>query len=297
MRLVQNHEATLRLRVEDEGGNLVPAAELPTLDVRDPADAAVSVSSVTAESVGVYTATVEPRERLELLVANWSFKPSGSSYTRAKREALVGVADRIVPLWRLRQDPELSELSNVNMVRLSEKVDAWAQSALGFAPVETAFTVTFTQRLSSTDSLLLPEVPYPRSVTSMSVNGTAFSDEDIAGFHYGAGIWRGTGSNESFLTGTPPQRLGFDYGTYVVVGTHGPPQDPEWSGGVPVDLQDALVTLARYAAREARNYPERATQISDESTLIMFSMPGPGRPTGLPEVDGVIARYSLQQQV
>lgn len=301
MRIVQDQEAVLRLRVEDEGGTLVAADSTPTITVSDHTGTALSggaaPSAVTAESTGIYTSTLPPRASLDVLTANWSFSPTGSSYTRAKRETLVGVSDRVVPLWRLREDPELTDLSTLDILRLSQKIDDWAESALGFAPVETAFTRTFRQRLSSTEQLLIPGVPYPKSLTSVVVDGTAWTSDDLSELIYGIGVWRDTGANLSFLTGTPTNRIGFSYGSYVVRGTHGPPNTPDWEDGVPVDLQDALVALARYAAREGRNYPERATQISDESTLIMFSMPGPGRPTGLPEVDGTIVRYSLQQQV
>ena len=54
----------------------------------------------------------------------------------------------------------------------------------------------------------------------------------------------------------------------------------------------AMLTLARYCARGS-NFPERASQIMSEQSLITFSTPSPNKPTGLPEVDGVLSRHSL----
>jgi hypothetical protein len=293
LRIIKGLEATVRLRVEDEGGTLVPAASLPTLEVLASDGQTVSgVSSVTQESVGVYKATIPPQSDLDLLVANWSFSVSGSSYTRVRSEDLVICEERVVPLWRLRMDDELADLSTVNLLRLVEEIEVWAYSALGFAPVPQAFSRTWRANFTSREELIIPGVTYPVELRRVTVDGVELDLDDLR--YGGNGVWRSGGANDSFLTGLAPNRAGWRGGLYEVVGVEGP--RPDWHGGVPQDLVEALVTLARYVNRGS-NYPERATQISDESTLIMFSTPGPGRPTGLPEVDGVITRWSVQHQL
>lgn len=79
-------------------------------------------------------------------------------------------------------------------------------------------------------------------------------------------------------------------GRYQVWLTHGqvnPTQDIRWA---------AQKLVSHYG--QAVPYPDRASQVVTEGATINFALPGgPDRPTGLPEVDAVLARRRLQSVI
>jgi hypothetical protein len=64
----------------------------------------------------------------------------------------------------------------------------------------------------------------------------------------------------------------------------------------PADLRAATQKLISHAAKVS-NYPERAAQVITEGATILFSLPSPDRPTGLPEVDAVLVRRRTQSEI
>ena len=294
MRAVKNREIVLRLRVDDEGGSLVSADTTPELTVATWAGTAVGgVSAVTEESTGVYRAVIPPQADLDRLVANWSYAVSGVD--RLHTEHIVVVGGITIPLWRLREDAELASLSVPAIQRLATLVDDWLRDALGYPVVEEPFDVTY--RLPRpTNGLRVPGVPFPMTVTYLRHGTHVFSDAELADLRIVDGaIERGAATGGSFLTGVSHGFGWNDDDTVVHVrGTHGPRAD--WGGVVPEDLVRAATILARYTAR-ANNYPERARQVATDGALITLSTPAHDRPTGLPDVDGVLARYRVEPSV
>lgn len=296
MRIASHREAVLRLRVDDEGGLLIDAAATPVLSVKDWDGVALAgaevPSAVTRESQGVYRAELPGRTDLEILTANWSFQPSGGSFTRTQANEVLVVSDRIAPLPRFREDPELSAWSAPVMSRLVDTVEDWFRQALGFPvcyePFERSWIVP-----SRSAQVVIPGIAYPKTLTSLTVGGDVV---DVDGLEItGNSFRRSSGSNQSFITGVPYSGLQWSGGWAVARGTHG--MRPDWQGIVPEDLKRAAVILARYCSRQATNYPERASQVAEENTLIYFSTPTVGKPTGLPEVDGVVTRYALNSAI
>lgn len=298
MRIASNREATLRLWADDEGGVLTDAASTPVLSVKDWDAVAISPApgSVSHESTGVYAAQVPGQSALKVLTANWTYTLSGGTFQRSTSQQVFVVRERSVPLWMYREDPELEELGTTNLIRLADVVDDWLESALYFPLVETPFDVQFSYANRNASKIRVPGVAFPLTLDKWTVDGTALTDDQLALLQIaGTSIQLDLGSNNSFLTGVSWNAPSWRGGRYEVRGTYGP--RPDWSGVVPGDLQRAAVILGRYAARQGKNYPERASQISDEQTLIYFSTPSPGKPTGLPEVDGVVTRYALNSAV
>lgn len=298
MRIIRGREAALRLWVDDEGGTLIDAATLPVLTVKDQDGVALSggleAGTVVKESTGVYSAPLPPQADLSIMTANWSYKPSGGTYTRTKSDVLTIVDRRLTPYTRYREDPELESLDTPNLLRLADVVEDWFLSAMQFPSVETPFERSWRVTSFNDSTISIPTVPYPRTLTRWTVGDTLLTDDELANLEIvGSQIQQAWGSNTSFLTGSATQATQWSSGRYVVRGTHWAP----WGSDVPEDLQRAAVILARYASRGGKNYPERASQVQEESTLIYFSTPSPLKPTGLPEVDGVVARYSLNSVI
>lgn len=284
MRAVLNREAVVRLRVEDEGGTLVAATSTPALTVTKVDGTSVTPGSVTAESTGVYVATIPPQAALDVLTCNWSYAVSGN--TRSYTEKVAIVRDRVAPLWAFREDPELAELSTTAFLRVVERVEDWFEDALNFPIADRWFTRTWRVRRPTT-GLVIPQVPFPKTITAVTVNDTAFTAADLTDLDIVRNtVERGVTGNP-FLTGVSHPWMD---GQYTVTGTCGPPED--WNARCPEDLQRAAVILARYLSRGS-NYPERARQVLTDGANIILSTPSADRPTGLPDVDGVVARYRL----
>lgn len=277
MRAVLNREATVRLRVDDESGALVAPVSLPTLAVTDPAGATVSAGTVTEVATGVYEAVLPPQSVLTRLTAVWSVPVTGS-HTRLVEETVDIVERRIVPLHRLREDPEMSELSAEAMTRLSDTVDDWFRDALRFPAVREYVRVTV--RPDRPKSILyLPGIVYPKSIRSITIDGTEV--DDLSTYSVVAG---GIHSESGWALDS----------TVVIEAEHGGPQ--AFDGGPPASIVRAAIILARYTSRGS-NYPERARQVATEGALITFSAPSPDRPTGLPEVDTAINKHRFDPVV
>lgn len=283
MRSVLNRETVVRLRVDDEGGNLVAAETTPTLAVTTAAGETVTPGTVTSESAGVYKSTLPAQSALTVLTCNWTASVSGSG-SRTVTEQIRVVSDRAVPLWRYREDDELVALSDLALIRLADTVEDWFRDALRFPLSEEYFSTTFRKRRQSM-GLLIPSAPFPVTITAVSVTDRPLSAAEIADLRVVGNVVERGITADPFLTGG--NGYAWPEGLYTVTGTHGFRED--WVA-VPSDLERAAVTLARYISR-GNNYPERARQIATDGALITLSTPTPDRPTGLPDVDGVVGRY------
>lgn len=289
MRAIRNREIVVRVRVDDEGGTLAAATGTPSIAVVNGSGAAVAgVSAVASESTGVYKATIPPQAQLDELTVTWTVVIGG--FTRTYTEQIMIVADRLVPLWRLREDVELATLSNADLLRCAEAVEEWFKDALGFPPVEESYRATFNHPGGA--RLRIPGIWYPKTAVEIFQGTTAVSAADLATLEVveGAFEYQYSGGYDA-LTGLG-QKLWAE-GRKTVWITHGAPTD--WAG-VPEDVVRAAAVLARYIARDS-NYPERARSVQTEGAIISFSTPSHDRPTGLPEVDGVINRYAVDLAV
>lgn len=290
MRIVKGREATLRLYVEDEDGDLIAATGTPTVVVtRASNGAAVSgIGAVSNPSTGLYEAVLPSQTQFDRLTALWSYEVSGS--TRSTTAHYTVVAERLVPLRILKTDPKIAALSpaptSAQLLDLVQVIEDWINRAMKFPYCEESFTRTFRIK-KPTQQLMIPQVVYPRTITSVTLDDVAFSAEEVEDIKVNKfGVERGV-TAWSFLTGTTPSDGGWAPGRYVITGTHGPSPDamPD-----PADLRRAALTLARYAIR-TNNWSERARQVQTQDAILTFSMPSADRPTGLPEVDAVVGGY------
>lgn len=275
----------MRLRVDDESGILVDATGTPTVAVTDGTGAAVlGLSAVTHTSTGLYACTLPPQSVLDVLTVTWTVVVSGSTRIVVDKVKLIG--DRLAPMWQMREDPDLAEISPANMLRLVEVIEEWFRRAMHFPCTEEPLRGLF--NFVGGKRLQIPAAPFPKSMIACSEGDTPLSSTDLADIlvvnH--AFEWHFAGGYD-ILLGT--QVKNWVPGRKKVWVTHGSYFD---GGVVPEDLRRAAVILARYVARGS-NYPERARQVATEGALITFATPSPDYPTGLPDVDAAVMSYRI----
>jgi hypothetical protein len=279
MRAVLNREIVVRLRVDDEGGHLVDADTTPTVTVVDGAGATIAGVTVAHEADGIYTATVPARTTVDRLTA--TFEADVAGFGRTVAVPVDVTAERLVPLWRLREDEVLTDLTTPVLLHVADTVEEWLRNALKFPAVVEAWRGSWAERYP-THRLRIPGVLYPVDVYSLAALDDPYNVADVRVVDTGI-EWQPGGAG--FLTGSA-QGIAFPATTYTAHVAHGLTDPGE-------DLRRAAAILARYTARIS-NLPERARRILTENTEIDLSMPSPDRPTGLPDVDAVIGRYRLQ---
>lgn len=295
MRAILNREIIVRLRTDDEGGTLVAATGTPTLVVTDGDGATVAgVSAASSDGTGIYKATIPAQTALDRLKVVWTATVAGN--VRTVTEYVDVVSERLVPLWRLREDAELAGVTPEVITRLEDTVAEWFRSALKFPPVVESTRRSWLLEYP-VQRLRIPGAVFPRSIISLAYGRgsgmTTWSPTDLAqigviqdGVEY---LDAGTFAPVDFLRGL--DRGTFVAGYYTVHATHGG-VDFETAGPTE-DLRRAAAVLARYVAR-TNNLPERARRIETAQSIIDLSMPSAEKPTGLPDVDAVITRYRIQ---
>lgn len=278
MRLLANRDGTVRTRTTDEGGTLTTADGTVSVSVTNPDGDVVASGNASEETTGVYAFTVPAQTELDDLTAEFSGAVGGNSFTQTEQVTIV--ERRLAPLYQLREDTELESLSTTAILRLADQVEDWFDDALKFPAVRRGARVKWEAPVSR--RLRIPGVVRPGTLYSLTQAGDAMDLADVE-VREGALYLTGGGSNLSFLTGLPAGSGGhFAAAIYEAHLSHGLESPP-------ADLVRAAATFARYVSRSS-NYPERARQVATEGAVITFSMPTPDRPTGLPEVDGVLNR-------
>lgn len=277
MRSLVDREIVVRVHVDDEDGTLIDADDTPTVTVTDGAgDPIAGVSDVTEEATGVYKATIGPRSQLDILGVAWSVSVDG--YLRTVRDEVVVVGDRVAQLWRLRQTPQLANLSGEALRRVADEVDGWFTSALHFPPVPEPMRARF--RSFGGPRLIVPGVLFPIEVYSASQGSTALTSDELAMLRFKFG----------YIDWSDQRSWALDETTLWL--SHGD------DTAVSEDLRRAAVSLAIYAAREIDNkIPERATRVVTQGADINLGLPDPDHPTGLPDVDAAILRHRVDVPV
>lgn len=293
MRAVLNREIVVRFRLDDEGGTLVAASGTPTIVVKASDGSTVAgVSVVSTDGTGVYKATIPAQTSLDVLSA--TLTATVATFARTVTETVTLISERLVPLWMLREDAELTSVTTEIILRLSDVVHDWFKDALNFPPVAERHVREWVQEYP-TQRLRVPGVYFPSALVALTYgrgqgaftyDGAFLSNvEPIeGGFEFKD---TGTFAPVDFLRGT--NRGTFPQGVYSATVEHGGP----WGVSVPEDLRRAAASLARYAARTS-NLPERARRIETQASIIDLSIPSSKFPTGLPDVDATINRYGVR---
>lgn len=299
MRAAAGRPATLRWQLTDDVGTpLTPDAGVSvTVLAGDGTTVVAGPSAATlAAEEDVWQWVLPGQAKLDSLIANWSATVNGLAYATSTYVDIVG--QRLVEPYLLRQDPTIADVfegpqGTMALLALMDQIEVSIASILGYPAVLEGFREEWdTLRGTLIDGLyvsgtvnglpygwgagkmLIPQVRMPVQIYAGSINGVALDPvtdvEDLL-VQTGALVWS-------------------DYrpwvsGRYSMWGTHGDPI-------VNAELQWAAMKLIRHFA-QVSNYPDRAYSVVTEGASIMFSMPSPDRPTGLPEVDAILNRIGM----
>ena len=300
MRAVVGRPTTLRYHLTDDvGANLTPDNGTHVTVTVLSGDGvtvlyAAQQASLNAQDGGTWEWVMPPQSQLDSLTATWSATVGGLVYTEAQNIDVVSC--RLVEPYQFQGDPDLMNLITAGpgpLLLLIDQIEDGLREILGFPPTLEGFRVTWDQLRGTLNDALyvsgtvnglpygwgagkmwIPGVKFPAQIYSGTINGVALDPvNDIPKLliQNGTLIWS-------------------DYrpwisGRYAFYGTHGEPNPPR-------DLRQVAKKLVHHVGQSV-DYPDRAYQVVTEGATILFSMPSPDRPTGIPEVDVILARYRL----
>ncbi len=288
MRAVTGRPVKIRFRLEDEGGVLTDADSATTVNVAvlDGAGTPVASGAATRETAGIYFFTLAAQTQLDVLEATAVFTLGAAQV--AVTEPVRLVDRRLVPLSVLRGYDELAELTLPDFLWAVDQAEDWITAVLNYSPTVTGDRKEFRLRTYSA-RLEVPGVYYPAVPYSLAYNDVAYDGTKLTklvvrthALEYQTAYY--TAGYDPVLGIYGPQ---FPPGVYTAHLAHGLSEAPK-------DLVKAAASLTRHVAKTS-SYPERATRIMTEASEIWFSTPdGDKRPTGLPEVDGVLTHYRIE---
>ena len=305
MRAVAGQPATIRLQVQTDGGTPEAPDAAPTVTVVAGDGTTIlyanQAGTQVGSAVGSYTWPLPPQSQLDQLTATWTYTVSGVTYTYPVPVNVV--ARRLVTPYTLRQaDTNLSTLTDDQLLFLIDAVEDKIEDILGYSPVLSGGRQLWdVLRGTLTDALYISGtvngLPYGWGAGRMLVPGFRRAYLQPPGAVYSGsinGVALDAVKDIPFLTVIEGALAWLDYrpwisGRYQLWFTHGDPTPPG-------ELCDAAQKLCSHAAK-TNNYPDRATQVVTENATILFALPTPDRPTGIPEVDGVLIRRRLESVI
>lgn len=284
MRVLANFPATLTASyVIDETPFDAGAV---TVTITNAVGSTVSTGAATQVSTGQYSYDLPSQAALGPLTAVWAGAASITTYPEVIGGQLFALAD-------LRA----SDIAFADTVKFPTGILSAARDAVTdeFARITGRSFIPrgngHTAAINSTGRLLMPDVDL-QSVVSASLDGTTVDvstlSVDSVGVVKGVptpvvslwgSIWDGTLSS---LTSSP--------GLFTVMYTYGFLQ-------VPADVYRAAIQRGRYLlAASGSGIPDRATSFTAvEGGTFTLATPGAGPwQTGIPDVDAVLARYTIQ---
>lgn len=276
MRALLGVATTLRHAFGDESGAPADPGGTITVAVTDGAGAAVSGSPFAAaletNSTATYIATLPARTQADTFTLSW--RRNG---TEIATDTLELVGSRLVPLERLREDPELRTKTAATLTRVAEETEDEVAAILGWSPFLRGARLSLWS--SGTTGRLGPLPLYTSQVYSATSPTSVLTTTAI-----------NPGGYLTIRDASSGALTPFDVGTWNLWVLHGQ--------RAPADLVRACTVLARYRARSAPStdpsssgfIPERASVMNTASGTITFLTPDAAHPTGLHEVDAVLRR-------
>lgn len=289
MRGTASRPFRIRFRVEGDDGFLVDVDTATTVPVvvKNGDNTTVASGVATREDTGVYYFTVPVQTQLDILTATATATVDSAALTIVERVRLVD--RRIAPLSVLRAYPALADLSTIDFLDAVDQAEDWLISCLNFSPVMTGERRTFrTNELRA--RLSVPGIYFPRDLYALSYNGNPYTSDQLATLTFrGDSIEYATAYyGQSYDPIIGAYGGGFSYGVFSAWVSHGLAETPQ-------DLVKACGLLANHVAKASSSaLPDRATRVITEMSEIFLSTPdGDKRLTGLPEVDGILARHRI----
>lgn len=280
-RILQGTAATLTVTFLDQDGVAADAAGAVTVGVAK-ADGTVVLTAGTATThgtTGVYTValTAAQTSSLDLLTATWT-DAGDSSTTTSRHEIVGGYYVSIADLRAQANVDNTSKFPNAKLIAARRWFEDLAERYTGQAFVPRYGRVWANGSSSQT---LRPSVGPLRSLRSArtysdATNYTAFSVSELADVHVDPwclhrrtlGYW---------WPGTSNLLLEVEYG-------HDRP---------PNDIREASLEAIRSHLLNDQSGRPMLSVADGAGGTTRYAIPGPDRPTGIPEVDTVLNRYRM----
>lgn len=259
-----------------------------TVTVTNSAGTVVSTGSATMVSAGQYSYALPAQSVLGPLTAVWAGAATVTTYPEIVGAPLFSLADLRV------SDPSFADQSKWPTGLLAAARDAVTDefariTGRSFIPRGNSFTAP----INATGRLLLPDVDV-QSIVSASLDGTTIDVSTLTADPVGvvegvptpvvsvwASVWSGALDS---LVSSP--------GIFTVTYVYGFRQ-------VPADVYRAAIQRGRYLLSSVNSgIPDRATSFQAvEGGTFTLATPGAGPwQTGIPDVDAVLARYTIRSK-
>jgi hypothetical protein len=277
-RLAKGWGGVLTLYVRDGEGDLADATGAVTVVVRDAAGATVAsgTATKTPATTGTYTFACTAAQLADLgsYTATWTATVGGVGIAPVTEVEVVGGHLFGVDELRARR-AEFSDTTKYPPGLLVDKrleVTEWLEALMQVALVPRRRRLA--TRGDGTDRILTGD-PLISGVVSVTVDGDAWDVADLAGdLDIGEVV-------------APPGSVWTKDAPIVLVYDHGYPS-------VPAKVKDAALDVAVDATLPSALNP-RATVQNTDLGAFRLSIPTPGTPTGIPEVDQVIRTYGYRR--
>lgn len=224
----------------------------------------------------VYTVTVPAQSQLDTLTVDWTGTVAGAAVTA--RDVIEVVGGFIFGLAEARAQPPTLDTTRYPTARLAAKrigVEQECEEICGQAFVPRFARVTLTLPPGTTRTALRLPHANVRALRALTVDGTA---QTLTGL----GV-----SPAGVLTGS--SWLGRSDGSVIVEYEHGMDYPPE-------DLKDAcMLRLRSRLSQGDTGVPQRALSFSVQDGGVYRLSTPTGKKTGIPDVDGVYERYTLDR--
>ena len=278
LRLVTSGTYALEVATPDEAGALFTSTTPWTIAIKNGAGTAVLASTAATGKVSgiTYSAAYSVLSALDTYTCTWTGKKSSDT---TEWQSIIELCGGYLF--------ELAEMRAFDAAFASATTypDAKMRAARTAAEqrLERACRVAFVPRArrvvlagNGSDTLCLPDNAV-RSVTSLTVDGTAFTADELAALDVREWGRVTRGDAYDFESGAVVEvfyKHGLDYPDAPVV-------------------QAAMLLAREYLVRSALS--SRATVEATDVGFFRVSVAGPDRPTGIPEVDAVITDFGRRR--
>lgn len=275
--------ATLMLAPVDEEGGALELAEPATVTVTDGAgtvivnDASATINPETHASMSYELTTM--LALLDTYSVIWKATVSGALRSwRTELEFCGGYLFTVASFRALKMGLESMPAADIIAARRLAEERIETACGVAFVPRGARAAV----RGDGSRTLILPHVAL-RQIYSVAIDDVSLTPADIAALRYG---------DDVVGAGIVERPAGFFWPAGSIVTMH-------YAHGYdrpPAPVSNAARLLAKEFAVPDRAISPRATSVSTEAGIFRITTAGtPGHPTGLPEVDAVIAEFSRQR--
>lgn len=269
-RILINTPATISATFYDGGESAVDPGTVTVTILRADGTALVTNAATSGGGAAARTYDLAAQTSLDNLTAVWTGSVGGRKVT-TYHEIVGGFYASLAEIRALDALSNTSKYPTAKLEAARMQAEDRFEDATGVAWVPRYYRETL---VGDNTTTLLLTWPKPRTVTAVSIDGTAASDLTLFSLYPTGVIERK--SDVRWPVGSTST------GNVVVAYTHGYDQPSE-------DIRQAFLTYVRYLVLDTTSrIPDRASSYSTDFGTFQLVTAGFKRPTGLPEVDAVL---------